>query len=385
MKTGFESEAKTFVACMTPPGSAALATLALYGPNAWPIIRDSFRPHATKDHRLPDQAIPGKFWLGKLGAGPGDEVVVAVKQIKPTPHVEIHCHGGREVLKYLQDHFENQGVASTSWEELTQQIEGDPCRAAALIELAQAPTFRTASIILDQYQGAVSRVLGEIQSAFERNDREEARRQLAELTRWANLGRHLTKPWRVVLAGAPNVGKSSLANRLAGYLRSVVDAMPGTTRDIVTTRLALDGWPVELADTAGVRAAEESLEGQGVALARGAAAEADLCLWLLDGSAEPIWPGYKSANLRLVINKVDLPPAWSYEKAGVALHVSAETGEGVAEMCAAVAAWLVPDPPSPGSAVPFTLRICDRVETLLSSLDAGGPGEFADKMKRFWD
>ena len=105
------------------------------------------------------------------------------------------------------------------------------------------------------------------------------------LARYAPLGRRLTAPWRVVVAGPPNVGKSSLVNALAGYQRSIVAPTPGTTRDVVTTRLAIDGWPVELADTAGVREATDALETQGVRLAREATAAADLCLWVLDASA----------------------------------------------------------------------------------------------------
>ncbi|MFL5243555.1 MAG: GTPase [Gemmataceae bacterium] len=383
MKIGVETKAHTSIACLTPPGSAALATLALYGPDAWRIVRTSFQPRGKG--QLPEQSFPGKFWLGKLGAGPGDEVVVALKQLEPVPYIEIHCHGGREVLKYLHEHLVEQGAAPASWEEMIAKTEGDPSRARALIELAQAPTVRTASIILEQYQGAFDRALAQVRAALERKDGEEVRCQLKELMRHANLGRHLTRPWRVVLAGAPNVGKSSLANRLAGYLRSVVDSTPGTTRDLVTTRLALDGWPVELSDTAGVRHTKEELEGQGVALALSAAAEADLCLWLLDGSAEPIWPDSRPANLHLAINKVDLPPAWNYAEAGEALRVSAVTGVGIEELCAAVSAWLVPDAPLPGTAVPFTPEICDRLEELLSSLNAESPGAIAQKIKTFWD
>src|SRR5439155_711085 len=114
-------------------------------------------------------------------------------------------------------------------------------------------------------------------------------RILKELKSRTRLGRHLTNPWRVVVAGAPNVGKSSLVNALAGYARCVVSPTPGTTRDVVSTLIAVDGWPIELLDTAGLRLPGENLEQQGIALARAAVESADLCLWVIDASASPIW------------------------------------------------------------------------------------------------
>src|SRR5207244_11945531 len=101
--------------------------------------------------------------------------------------------------------------------------------------------------------GAVGPAVDAARAALRRGDAMEAGRLLDELARYAGVGRHLTAPWRVAVAGAPNVGKSSLVNALAGYQRSVVAPTPGTTRDVVTALLAIDGWPVELADTAGLR------------------------------------------------------------------------------------------------------------------------------------
>jgi tRNA modification GTPase len=163
------------------------------------------------------------------------------------------------------------------------------------------------------------------------------------------------------VAGAPNVGKSSLVNALAGYQRSIVAPTPGTTRDVVTVTLAIDGWPVQFADTAGVRAAGESLEAAGIRLAREAATKADLCLWILDASTEPIWPEGGGAAVRLVVNKVDLPAAWNLERAEGAVRLSAQTGEGLPELCAAISRWLVPDVPGSGAAVPFTEPIAHRM------------------------
>ena len=190
--------------------------------------------------------------------------------------------------------------------------------------------------------------------------------------RFAALGRHLTTPWRVVIAGAPNVGKSSLLNALAGYQRSIVAPTPGTTRDLVTLRLAIDGWPVEFVDTAGVRDTEERLEGQGVEQARAMAATADLCLWVLDASAPPVLPDQLGPQVRLLVNKVDLPPAWNRGEVDGAVGVSATTGVGLANLCEQISRWLVPEPPLPGVAMPFTSKLCQDVQSLQERL-TGAP------------
>ena len=275
------------------------------------------------------EAVPaGRFWLGRLGEELKDEVVLALRRLQPVPWVDIHCHGGREVLAMLLELFDRHGVHVCSWEEWQRHTEKSPLRAEAAIALAHAPTARTSSILLDQYHGALE---GALRAVSEAGDGQEAGRLLGELTRYAPVGRRLTRPWRVVVAGAPNVGKSSLVNALAGFQRSVVSETPGTTRDVVTTRLALDGWPVELADTAGLRDGGATLEEQGIGLARAAAESADLCLWLLDASAPPLDPPDDlTAATLIVVNKIDLPPTWEPE-AGV-LRVSARTGEGIAEL-----------------------------------------------------
>jgi tRNA modification GTPase len=207
-----------------------------------------------------------------------------------------------------------------------------------------------------------------IDTHLERGDTAAALGLVEGMARFAPLGRHLTTPWRVVIAGAPNVGKSSLLNALAGYQRSIVAPTPGTTRDLVTVRLAIDGWPVEFVDTAGMRDAAESVEGQGIEQARATAATADLCLWVLDASCSPVWPEETTSSVRRVVNKVDLPPAWNLEDAGTAPRVSAATGAGVAELCDRLSRWLVAERPYAGAALPFTPELCDGVEQLFAAL-----------------
>ena len=284
MNASSSSDSQTWIACLTPPGQGAIATLGLFGPDAWSAARQFFRPRKGE---LPHTPESGRFWLGRLGGDLHDDAVLAVKGVEPTCWLELHVHGGREVVRYLHDLFVGRGATSCSWQDFLHLTSADPLQALAAEALADAPTARTAAILLDQYHGAFRRALQAIDTHLERGDAAAALGIVEELARFAPLGRHLTTPWRVVIAGAPNVGKSSLLNALAGYQRSIVAATPGTTRDLVTLRLAIDGWPVEFVDTAGMRDAAETLEGQGIEQARESAATADLCLWVLDASAKP--------------------------------------------------------------------------------------------------
>jgi tRNA modification GTPase len=351
------STAPTYGACLTPAGAAAIATVALQGPEAWTLACALFRPRSNAAWP-PSPPTAGRFWLGRLAEQPGgpavDEVVLSLRRLTPEPRVEIHCHGGREVVRWLLELFASRGVQVCSWQEFGRQTIPGPVRSAAEATLAEAPTVRTAGILLDQVNGAFCQALAAVRAALETHNLIEADRLLAQLLRFADVGRHLITPWRVAVLGAPNVGKSSLVNALAGYQRSVVAATPGTTRDVVTTAIAAEGWPIELSDTAGLRDAALDLEGQGIDRARQAARTADLCLWVLDSNAAPVWPGAEIPNVRPVLNKTDLPAAWDVGQAQGAIRVSARTGDGIVDLCAALAGWLVPDPPPAGAAVPFT-------------------------------
>src|SRR5262245_8074649 len=242
---------RTLVACLTPPGRAAVATLGLRGPDAWMLLREVFAP------LLPATAEPGTIHLGRIGlADAEDTVVLSVREIEPMPCVELHCHGGPQVVRLLMDVFTERGAAACTWPDFLRAIGGELSRVEAQILLAHAPTVRTAGILLDQMQGAFANGVEEIHILLRAGDTVHAKARLDELLQYASVGRHLVEPWRIVIAGAPNVGKSSLANALAGYERAIVSPVPGTTRDIVTTPLAIDGWPVELTDTAGWRTEE---------------------------------------------------------------------------------------------------------------------------------
>jgi tRNA modification GTPase len=168
------------------------------------------------------------------------------------------------------------------------------------------------------------------------------------------------------LAGRPNVGKSSLLNALAGHDRAIVHPTAGTTRDAVTHATAIEGWPVELCDTAGLRDSENAIEQAGIELARERLADADLIILVRD-QTEP-WAAEDQAILDqwpkalVVHNKCDLAASRGARPAG--LSVSALCGSGIEQLLQTISDRLVPDPPPPGAAVPFTREQIDAITSL---------------------
>jgi tRNA modification GTPase len=337
-------------ALVTPPGKAAIAVLGVSGPRAWEIVAPLLR--RPGDRAVPQSPAAGTILFGRFGesVNASDEVVVHVRAVGERPLIEVQCHGGIGATRMIADALEARGATLVSSGDWLRRHE-DADRAEAMEILQRCPTARTASITLDYVQGAFRCVIDEVEEQLKSNNRDAARNRLERLAALIPIGEHLDRPWRVVLAGPPNVGKSSLVNALAGFARSLVSPLAGTTRDVVTTRIALDGWPVELSDTAGVRVTNESIEQAGVERARRAMDGADCVVWLLDAAADPVWPPVGLTCLA-VVNKVDLRPSWDIEK--VALRVSARTGEGIEALGDAIVAHLVPEPPAAGEAVPVT-------------------------------
>jgi tRNA modification GTPase len=358
----------TRVAELTPAGTGAIATVAVVGPQAWPVVRSRFRPANGKP--LPDRPTANRFWFGHFGDEVGDEVVVAVKSLDPEPWVEVHCHGGRRIVRWVVEQLVHAGCSEVEWNRLPDPTRdnGRDCDSRALEPLSKAPTLRTASILLDQYHGAFRNAVSDILTVL---DQDGALTQLQSLAELAPVGRHLVAPWRVAVAGAPNVGKSSLINALAGYQRSVVAPSAGTTRDVVTVAVALDGWPVELADTAGLRDAA-GLEREGIDRAQQYLAGADLVLWVMDGSdPNPVWNdgSLAGADRLTVVNKSDLPNAWNADKN--VPRVSALAGNGIPELATEIIRKLIRAAPAPGAAVPFTPELAGAVETARELLATG--------------
>jgi tRNA modification GTPase len=163
----------------------------------------------------------------------------------------------------------------------------------------------------------------------------EAAERIGRALLSARSSERLRDGFNVVIAGPPNVGKSTLMNALARRDVSIVSAIPGTTRDPIEVALELRGYPVNLVDTAGIRATQDAIESEGVARARRRAAEADLTLWLSDGLADaPEAPAPEQGAVLRVRTKIDA--ARSPSVAG-AIAISALTGEGVERLLEAIA------------------------------------------------
>lgn len=308
---------------LTPPCAGAIATLAVEGPQAWPITRKLF------SKPLPEIPPRNCFWYGQLG---GDDVILAgINENR----VEIHSHGGRRIVLWIQKEFTDNGC----------EIQKQSSHRDAWEIVQNARTLRTASILLDQANGAFDRA---VQAILDSPSLEGFK----TLAKFAHIGKHLIEPWRIAVAGKPNVGKSSLVNALMGYERAIVSPIAGTTRDVVSTFGAFDGWPVEISDTAGLRVTSDALEATGVKRARDVLLTADVVVWVTDAT-DPDEP--EGSPSIVVANKCDLKTLLDYP------NVSAKTGHGIPGLIASIVRNIVPDPPQPGAAVPYTPELADKI------------------------
>ena len=362
---------------LTPPGRGAVATLRVEGPGALHVVQ---RHLLTRNGRPLADFQPGRIVIGQFVAQtprlpdaaemdtplPGEEVVV---HRESDSAIELHCHGGQAAITRIEQILVNGGCRRISWQEWVYRQEADPFAAAARLALAAARTRRTAAILLDQYRGALRRAVEKIEASLQAGALDDARQGAEALLAHAQTGLHLARPWQVVIAGPPNVGKSSLVNAIAGYQRAIVHSTPGTTRDIVTLRTAIDGWPVEIFDTAGLREAGDEIERAGIDLARQRILAADLVVLVSDIS-QP-WSERDTALLEacpgalLVHNKGDLPHARGPRPRGVEL--SAIGAEGIDALCEEIAQRLVPHPPLAGAAVPFEPEQVEQVRRVLGA------------------
>lgn len=362
-------------ALLTPPGRGALAVVALAGRKADAVVDSLFAARGgVAIAARPDGALAFGTWR------PTGEEVIVVRHAGE--RLEIQCHGGIAAPAAVLASLEAAGARIVPWQEWLGDEGGDSCAALALQHLPQARGPKAARILARQAAGALDLEIGRVAGVMAGGDADASTRAANRLRAAARVGLRLTCPWRIVLAGEVNAGKSSLMNALVGHGRSIVSPLEGTTRDIVTARTVLDGWEVEIVDVAGTRGDEtavSSIERAGIDRALAERALADLVLRVIPADAAA-GGGPAAGHELLVLTKADLATEATLAAATAAgaIVTSAVTGAGVDTLIAAIVERLVPeerlDPDLLAGAVPFTRRQLDAIDTLVG-LPRSGAGE----------
>jgi tRNA modification GTPase len=277
--------------------------------------------------------------------------------------IEITCHGGVLVTARVLERCLRAGARAARPGEFTERafLNGkmDLTQAEAVIDLIRARTDLALRSATEQLEGRLGKqirairdelvaLLAHIEAAIDfpeeginPDDWEKldsrlasARTQISELLRTADRGRILREGVRVVIYGATNAGKSSLLNRLLGHDRVIVSETHGTTRDTIEEAINLQGVPVRLIDTAGLRTASDQIEREGIARTEKSLQQADLRLHVVDQNApkpNDIDMAHRAEEELLVLNKSDLPAHRDWNRVR-ALRISCVTGAGLAEL-----------------------------------------------------
>jgi tRNA modification GTPase len=361
------SRTDTIVAPATPPGRGGIAIVRVSGPKAPEIAAVVI----GADLPPPRQAVLARF----LGDD-GEPLDVGFALFFSAPHsytgehvVEFHGHGGPVVTEALVARAIALGARRAHPGEFTQRafLHGkvDLAQAEAVADLIDAGSTAAARAAMRSLQGEfsdmvrglaeeVTELRASVEAAIDFPDDhvdaiadQELEQRLTALRdhfsaveRSARQGRLLREGMTVVIAGRPNAGKSSLLNRLAGYDAAIVTPIPGTTRDIVRERIDIDGMPLHILDTAGLRDAPDIVEAEGIRRATAEMARADRVLFIVDVSTDPDAQAYAEERARLppdvpvtvILNKCDLAagiPLTDTMTGPVRIAISALTGQGL--------------------------------------------------------
>jgi len=334
----------TIAAIATPPGVGGVGIIRISGSDALPILHRIFRSHSGRT-----DFESHKLYYGTVHERGGrilDEVLAVFMRAPATytreDVVELQSHGSWLVLQAILQEVFALGARPAEAGEFTKRafLGGriDLTRAEAVIELLEARTSGGLRLAVDQLQGelfreiealrdALVRILAVVEVAIdfpdddvELLDRLQLRDQLRQsvllplekLLRSADQGRIIREGVLVVLAGRPNVGKSSLLNGLLREERALVTHIPGTTRDTIEELISIRGIPVHLVDTAGIRAHDDVVEELGIKRAQDKLAQADLVLFLLDAAAgftpqdQALYEEIARRKHLVIFNKIDL-------------------------------------------------------------------------------
>lgn len=369
----------TIYASATAAGRAAVAVVRLSGPQSGRALK------ALVGGRMPRPRVAS---LRALRDETGGEIDKALVLWFPGPgsytgedSAELHVHGGPAVVAALLERLGELGLRLAEPGEFTRRAfengKLDLAQAEGVADLIEAETEAQRRQALDQLGGALGQAqqrwrealveaLAVFEAAVDFPDEEvpadvadRAQPVLAGLIADiegaiddARRGERVREGYRIALVGAPNAGKSTLLNGLAGRDAAIVTATPGTTRDIIEIPLVLGGYKVLLADTAGLRSTHDEIEAEGVRRALAWAEAADLRLWLVDGTGqgpEETGLGVVRAGDLCLITKEDLPegPAttWARQAAEswglTVIQLSGQSAEDLDGLREALAAEVV--------------------------------------------
>ena len=358
----------TIAAPATAVGDGGIAIIRVSGPLSEDILRSCFVPLSPVS-----VFSSSRLYYGHIKKADGvviDEVMAVLmrgpKSFTREDLAEIHCHGGPVVVSQILDLLIHKGARLARPGEFTYRafVNGriDLTRAEAVIDLIRSRSEGSARIALGQLQGRLYSTLESFKNTlldllslveacidFPEEDIDpgilsQASERLHPLTVKINhllstfdSGRVLRDGAAVLIFGRPNVGKSSLLNALLGESRAIVTDVAGTTRDTIEENVLINGLPVRIIDTAGVRHTEDVVEAEGVKRAREKMDSADLVLLVIDGSiglTPDDWLALEScrhAPRLLVINKADLnqAPLPNVDLPMPCIHVSVRSGEGL--------------------------------------------------------
>ena len=395
----------TVVAVATPPGRGGIGCVRVSGEQAGEVAMRLFDPASSRP-RPGGRPCFGLF-LGRDGRPLDHGFLVlfgANASYTGEPTAELWPHGSPAVLAALVEGAVEAGARPAGPGEFTYRAlrhgRLDLARSEAVRDLVAARTVYQARVAFAQAEGSISKRLAPLkksleewivrsEAAVEFVDESEAhlpagrlgraitdtREACAELLRGFEKGRVVREGATLAIIGRPNAGKSSLFNRLLERDRAIVTEIAGTTRDTLEEELSLEGVPLRLVDTAGLRPVDDPVESEGVRRARRAREEADLVLLVLDGSREPD-PGELAAIDResgehtvVVVNKCDLDEAASRPLPHPeARRVSALTGEGADELRQALRSHLLGSGPVEDPVITNS-RHADALRKTLEALD----------------
>ncbi len=392
----------TIAAISTPPGEGAIALVRVSGANAIQIADKIFR-----GREKPSRFASHVQHFGEIFGAEDqliDQVLLSIHRA-PASYtgedlVEVSCHGGALVCAKVLEACLRAGARAARPGEFTERafLNGkmDLTQAEAVIDLIRARTDLALRSATEQLEGRLGdqirkirdeliALLAHINASIDFPEEgiapdegetlcarvDSVRDEIAALLATADQGRVLREGVRVVIYGATNAGKSSLLNRLLGYDRVIVSDTHGTTRDTIEETVNLDGVPIRLLDTAGLRASESELETEGIARTEKSLRLADLRLHIADRSApKPAHFNGQTGNSNeiVVLNKSDLPEDRDW-KNFAALRISCVTGEGLPELQKAILTRIRQQNLRPESAVGINTRHRDCLRRGLESCD----------------